>query len=130
VKLDRTSPPVITSVPGFGLNVVLRILPEEHDARWDEEGWAETYLALARLAGKHEIEVTSDAEGISVNVRVAFDEDVRETLDHAVNRIDAANDQWITERDKRAQARAEAEKWWSEEKDLDLDGTHERGTRR
>ncbi len=119
MKLDRISPPVITSVPMFGMNVVLRILPEEHDARWDEEGWAETYLALARQAGKHAIEVGSDADGISVNVRVASDDDVRETLDTAVNRIHAANDQWITERDKRAEARAEVEKWWSEETDLE-----------
>jgi hypothetical protein len=116
VKLDRSRDPVITAVPGFGMNVVLRILPEEDDARWDEEGWAETYLALAKGAGGLAIEVKSDAEGISVNVRVAFDSDVRETLDQAVNRVHAANDQWIAERNKRAEARLEAEKWWREER--------------
>jgi hypothetical protein len=111
VKLDRTRDPVITAVPGFGMNVVLHILPEAGDVRWDEEGWADTYLALA---SDLKIEVTSDSEGISVNVRIAFDEDVREVLDHAVSRIKSANDEWITERDKRAAARVEAEKWWAE----------------
>lgn len=99
-------------MPGFGMNVVLHVLPEADDVRWDEEGWAETYLALA---GDLKIEVTSDSEGISVNVRVAFDDDVRDVLDNAVNRIKAANDQWILERNRRAQARTEAEKWWAEE---------------
>src|SRR5580658_8695648 len=91
MKLDRTRDPVITAVPGFGMNVVLHILPEAGDVRWDEEGWADTYLALA---SDLKIEVTSDSEGISVNVRIAFDEDVREVLDHAVSRIKSANDEW------------------------------------
>jgi hypothetical protein len=111
VKLDRTRDPVITAVPGFGMNVVLHILPEADDVRWDEEGWADTYLALA---SDLKIEVTSDSEGISVNVRIAFGEDVRQILDHAVTRIKSANDEWITERDKRAAARVEAETWWAE----------------
>lgn len=112
MKLDRTKAPVITSVPGFGMNVVLHILPEAEDVRWDEEGWADTYLALARDL---KIEVASDAEGISVNVRIGFDDDVREVLSHAVGRIKSANDQWITERNRRAEARAEAEKWWADQ---------------
>ena len=111
MKLDRTRDPVITAVPGFGMNVVLHVLPEPGDVRWDEEGWADTYLALA---SDLKIEVTSDSEGISVNVRIAFDDDVRDVLNNAVNRIKAANDQWIAERNRRAQARAEAEKWWAE----------------
>ena len=112
MRLNRKKAPEITAVPGFGMNVVLHVLPEADDVRWDEEGWAETYLALA---GDLKIEVTSDSEGISVNVRVAFDDDVRDVLDNAVNRIKAANDQWILERNRRAQARTEAEKWWAEE---------------
>lgn len=111
MKLDRTRDPVITAVPGFGMNVVLHVLPEPGDVRWDEEGWADTYLALA---SDLKIEVTSDSEGISVNVRIGFDDNVQEVLNHAVARIKAANDKWITERDKRAAARAEAEKWWAE----------------
>jgi hypothetical protein len=118
VKLDRTRAPLITAVPGFGMNVILHILPEEDDVRWDEEGWADTYLALARDL---KIEVTSDLGGISVNVRVAFDDDVRGILSHAVNRINTANDQWIAERTKRARARDEAETWWREQS-LDLVG--------
>ena len=98
-------------MPGFGMNVVLHILPEAGDVRWDEEGWAETYLALA---SDLKIEVTSDSEGISVNVRIAFEDHVRDVLDNAVNRIRAANDQWITERNRRAEARVEAENWWAE----------------
>jgi hypothetical protein len=112
MKLDRTRAPVITAVPGFGMNAVLHILPEAEDVRWDEEGWADTYLALA---SDLKILVTSDLGGISVNVRVAFDDNVREILDHAVSRIKSANDQWIAERTKRAEARAEAEEWWSEQ---------------
>jgi hypothetical protein len=118
VRLDRTRAPLITAVPGFGMNVILHILPEEDDVRWDEEGWADTYLALARDL---KIEVTSDLGGISVNVRVAFDDDVRGILSHAVNRINTANDQWIAERTKRARARDEAETWWREQS-LDLVG--------
>ena len=118
MKLDRTRAPLITAVPGFGMNVILHILPEEDDVRWDEEGWADTYLALARDL---KIEVTSDLGGISVNVRVAFDDDVRGILSHAVNRINTANDQWIAERTKRARARDEAETWWREQS-LDLVG--------
>jgi hypothetical protein len=113
MKLDRSRAPHITAVPGFGMNVVLRILPEADDVRWDEEGWADTYLGLA---SDLKIEVTSDAEGISVNVRIAFDEDVRQTLNHAVNRIRAANDQWIAERTKRSEARAAAEQWWEDQR--------------
>jgi len=112
VRLNRTAPPVITAVPGFGMNVVLHVLPEADDVRWDEEGWADTYLALV---GDLKIEVTSDLGGISVNVRIAFDDNVREVLDGAVSRINAANNLWIAERKKRAEARAEAEKWWTEQ---------------
>jgi hypothetical protein len=111
MKLDRTRAPAITAVPGFGMNVVLHILPEEEDVRWDEEGWADTYLGLAKDL---KIGVTSDLEGISVNVRIAFDDEVQSVLNHAVSRIKAANDQWIAERNKRAEARTEAEKWWAE----------------
>jgi hypothetical protein len=113
MKLDRTRAPVITAVPGFGLNVVLHILPELDDVRWDEEGWADTYLALG---SDLKIEVTSDVQGISVNVRIPFDDDVREVLNHAVNRVRAANDQWIIERTKASRARAAAEQWWEEQR--------------
>jgi hypothetical protein len=112
VKLDRSKIPEITAVPGFGLNVVLHILPEEDDVRWDEEGWADTYLALAKDL---KVEVSSDLGGISVNVRIPFDSDVRATLNHAVNRIKSANDHWMVERNKRAVARAEAVAWWTEQ---------------
>lgn len=112
MKLDRATPPSITDVPGFGMDVVLHILPEENDVRWDEEGWAETYLALV---SDRKIGVSSASDGITVNVRVGLDDDVRQVLEVAVSRIGHANDAWIAERRKRESARAEAEQWWSEQ---------------